>query len=53
MDKMVSHASLIMIVIYMIIGTFGYLTFADNLNEALLKPSNNGNILECDYKGSF
>lgn len=53
MDKMVSNASVIMIIIYSIIGTFGYLTFTDNLSEALLKPSNNGNILECDYKGSF
>lgn len=52
MDKIVMRASWGSIIIYLLVGIFGYLTFADNIEETLLHSKTNGNILECDYKGS-
>ena len=52
MDKVIKRASAAMIFVYIPIGVFGYLTFADNLQDTLLSPSTSGNILECDYRGS-
>jgi amino acid permease len=42
-----------MVFIYVSIGVFGYLTFADNLENSIQDPRTSGNILECDYKGSL
>ncbi len=53
MDSIVLKSSLVMIAILNIIGIFGYLTFADNLEKSILSKSSNADILECDYKGSF
>ena len=52
MDKIVIRASMGIVIIYMLVGVFGYLTFADQLSTSLMSKSANGNILECDYKGS-
>jgi len=52
MEKVVLRTSFGVVIIYVIIGFFGYLTFADRVHEQLLSPKTNGNILECDYKGS-
>ncbi|TNV85592.1 hypothetical protein FGO68_gene1283 [Halteria grandinella] len=52
MDKVVKRASTAMILVYVPMGIFGYLTFADNLGQTLLSEKTSGNILECDYKGS-
>lgn len=53
MDKVVIRASTGMLLVYLPVGIFGYLTFADKLETSLLSPSTSGNILECDYKGSM
>jgi amino acid permease len=52
MNKVVRRASVCMLFVYVPIGVFGYLTFADNLTNSLLSPKTSGNILECDYRGS-
>jgi amino acid permease len=53
MDKIVGKASVFMVLIYIVIGTFGYLTFADDLENSILSDKTSGNILECDYKGAL
>lgn len=53
MDKVLIRASTVILLIYLPIGVFGYLTFADKLDSSLLSESTSGNILECDYKGSL
>ena len=53
MDKVVGRASVQMVFIYVSVGVFGYLTFADNIEATLTNPKTSGNILECDYKGSL
>lgn len=52
MDKVLNRSSKVMIILYFIIGIFGYLTFADDLNNSLLHSSTSGNILECNYNRS-
>ena len=53
MDKVVGRASVQMVFIYVTVGVFGYLTFADNLEATITNPKTSGNILECDYKDSL
>lgn len=38
MDKVIVRASAGMMLVYIPIGVFGYLTFADNLENSLLSP---------------
>ena len=49
MDKVVRRASVKMVFIYVSVGVFGYLTFADNIEATITNPKTSGNILECDY----
>lgn len=53
MNKVVVRASKYMMIIYLIIGIFGYLIFSDKLEATLHCPTTGGNILECDFNGSF
>jgi amino acid permease len=53
MDKVVIRASAGIILVYLPVGFFGYLTFADKLDTSLHSENTSGNILECDYKGSM
>ncbi|CDW85040.1 UNKNOWN [Stylonychia lemnae] len=52
MDRIILRSSIGTVFIYLIIGIFGYLTFVDKIQEQILDPKRNGNILECDYQGS-
>lgn len=53
MDKVVVRASIGGLGAYILVGIFGYATFAfDPINE-LINPEKSNNILEADYKGSY
>eukprot|EP00347_Sterkiella_histriomuscorum_P013193 403365653 len=52
MDRIILRSSYGIVLIYLVIGIFGYLTFSDKISKQLMNPEHNGNILECDYQGS-
>ena len=53
MDRVVYKARFIGVVIFIVVGIFGYATFVDRVDEELLNPSKSGNILEADYGSSI
>jgi amino acid permease len=49
MDRIVYRASIGGVFVYLLVGIFGYATFADKVKEQLQDPSKSGNILEANY----
>ena len=49
MKKVVSRAMGSILILYVLIAVFGYITFADRLSQL----NDEGNILMNDYKGQF
>lgn len=52
MSKVISRANIIAVVCFLVVGTAGYLIFADRAEEQLLADSRSKNILEADFSGS-
>jgi len=53
MTKVLLSANVVAVAVYMIVGTTGYLIFADRAKEQLQDPSRSTNILEADFEGSW
>jgi len=52
MNKVISRANIIAVACYLVVGTTGYLIFADRAEEQLLAESRSKNILEADFSDS-
>ena len=52
MSKVISRANIISCVCFLLVGTAGYLIFADRAQEQLLDDSRSKNILEADFADS-
>ena len=52
MSKVIGRANLISCICFLVVGTAGYLIFADRAQEQILDESRSKNILEADFEGS-
>jgi len=53
MNKVLFRANSIAVVVFFIVGVFGYLIFADRAKEQLQDKSRSTNILEADFGDSY
>ena len=53
MDRVVKITNYGAVLIYLVVGISGYLTFSDRIDDEILNAKTNGNILECNYQGSI